>query len=287
MHRAIRSAADRLGRLPHPVLIGIALLLVAAIVLISYAIRMDIRFSFFYLVPIALTSWFVGRRTGIAFAFLSAAVWFVERRAEHGSSHREIVVAEWNTFLFIGFFLLFSVLLSTLAAALEREKASARSDALTRIANRRSFFELASAEIERAARYGGRFSVVYMDLDNFKQVNDRDGQETGDRVLVLAAEAIGSSLRVNDLFARIGGDEFILLLPETGSSETDVVFRKLANRLAEAMKQGHWPVTLSAGAVTFERPPESVEQMVKLVDELMYAAKTGGRDRLAKRIIEK
>lgn len=251
----------------------------------SYASRDDLRFSFFYLVPVALTAWFVGRTAGFIFAFLGAGAWFAEALIEQHFPSQQIPVVYWNAGLLFGFFLLLSTVLSALRRALQREKAAARLDPLTGIANRRSFFEVAESEIQRMARYGGKFTVAYMDLDNFKAVNDRDGHETGDRLLILTAETLRKSLRVNDVVARLGGDEFIFLLPETGSQEAEAVFRKLRERLSSVMRQRNWPVTFSVGAATFEKVPESADEMVRLVDELMYSAKTGGKDRLEKVVI--
>jgi diguanylate cyclase (GGDEF)-like protein len=280
--RAVGSAWERV---PRALVVAISLFVVGINFLASHASRDDVRFSFFYLVPVALTSWFVGRRTGFFFAFLGAGVWFGEALLERHFPSQQTPVVYWNTVLYLGFFLVPAAVLSALRRALQREKAAARLDPLTGIANRRSFFELAEAEIQRMARYGGRFTVAYMDLDNFKAVNDRDGHETGDRVLVLTAEALRKSLRVNDIVARLGGDEFIFLLPETGAREAEAVFRKLRERLAAVMREGNWPVTFSVGAATFEKVPESAGQMVRLVDELMYSAKTSGKDRLESRIV--
>ena len=266
-------------------MVAFSLLLVSLTVFGSYKTHFDIRFSFFYTLPIALTAWFVGRWAGVFFSFLCAFAWLGEVLVEHAFTPTDVRVACWNAGILIVFFLLLSILLSSLQEALGRERAAARGDALTRLANRRAFFELAEAEIQRAARYGGRFSVIYMDLDDFKRVNDRDGHQTGDRLLVLVADTLRKTLRANDIVARMGGDEFIILLPETGSEDTRAVFKKLGSRLADVMRRGRWPVTVSAGAVTFEKAPQSVDQLIKSVDELMYAAKTSGKNRLEMRII--
>jgi diguanylate cyclase (GGDEF)-like protein len=270
---------------PRALVVAISLFMVVMVFVTSYASRDDLRFSFFYLVPVALTSWFVGRRTGFFFALLGAGAWLAEAILEHHFPSQQVPVLYWNAALLFGFFLLLSAVLSALRRALQREKMAARLDSLTGIPNRRCFFEIAEAEIQRMARYGGRFTVAYMDLDNFKAVNDRDGHETGDRVLVLTAETLRKSLRVNDVVARLGGDEFIVLLPETGAREAEAVFRKLRDRLASVMGEGDWPVTFSIGAATFEKVPESAGEMIRLVDELMYSAKTNGKDRVERRVV--
>jgi diguanylate cyclase (GGDEF)-like protein len=285
MRRAMGLLLEALERLRPAVIIAIAGLLVALIVLASYVIPVDIRFSFFYLVPVAMTAWFVGQRAGTVFSVLGAVVGVLESLVENGFRQTGSLVIYTNGVLLLGFFLLLSSLLSALRASLGREKAAARIDELTQISNRRAFWELAGAEIERMARYGGTFTVAYLDLDDFKQVNDRFGHETGDRVLVATAQAIRKTLRVNDIVARLGGDEFVVLLPQTEPGDVEAVLRKLEAHLAEAMQQGRWPVTASIGAATFEKPPASVEQMVELVDVLMYSAKSRGKGRLEKRVI--
>ena len=285
MRRVVRIVVERLGRLAPSAVIVIASLLLAVTVSATYLVRLDFRFSIFYLVPIALTAWFVGRRAGVLFSFLGAGLWLAGLLVGRQPGAGEIVVACSNSVLLLGFFLVISTLLSALRAALWRERATARVDALTQVSNRRAFSELAEAEIERMSRYGGRFTVAYLDLDDFKQINDRFGHETGDRVLVLASQAIRRSLRANDIVARVGGDEFIVLLPQTDARDAEAVLRKLEEHLAAVMRQGPWPVTVSIGAATFEKPPVSVERMVETVDVLMYSAKAGGKARLEKRVV--
>ena len=272
-------------RIPRWLVVAISLIVAGTVFLLSYSTRIDLRFSFFYMVPIALSAWFAGTRAGIFFSFLCAGAWLLEALLERHFPSQEWPAVFWNTGLLLAFFLLLSTTLSALHAALRREQDAARLDSLTRIPNRRFFFELAEAEIQRVARYGGAFTVAYMDLDNFKAVNDRDGHEAGDRLLVLAADSMRRSLRVNDIVARLGGDEFIVLLPQTGARDADVVFRKLEQRLADVMREGRWPVTVSVGAATFEKPPATVTQMLGVVDELMYAAKMQGKNRLEKRVV--
>ena len=214
MRRTVGLLLVSLERLRPAVISAFAGVLIALIAAASYAIP-GIRFSYFYVVPIALTAWYASHRAGTFFSVVGAGAWLVESLLERGFGRPGSAVIYANAVLLFGFFLLFSRLLSALRAALGREKEAARVDALTQISNRRAFAELAGAEIERAARYGGLFTVAYLDLDDFKMVNDRFGHDTGDRVLVLTAQAIRKSLRINDIVARLGGDEFVVLFPET------------------------------------------------------------------------
>ncbi len=285
MRRGVLLVLAALERLRPAIVVAIAGLMVAAIALTSYLSPADIRLSFLHLAPVAIAAWFVGLRTAVFFSVLASGIWLVKTRLEDAFGAANALTTYSNAVLLVGFFLLFATLLSALRAALWREKAAARVDVLTQISNRRAFSEMAEAEIERMARYGGRFTVAYLDLDNFKEVNDRFGHEVGDRVLVLTAQAIRKSLRVNDIVARLGGDEFIVLLPQTEPSDADAVLRKLEQQLQDVMRQGTWPVTVSIGAATFEKPPVSVEQMVEIVDGLMYSAKAAGKARLEKRVI--
>lgn len=118
-----------------------------------------------------------------------------------------------------------------LEAALIKEQELARIDPLTHVSNRRAFYELAEIEIVRARRNGCPLSVAYMDVDNFKFVNDDLGHATGDLVLVTIASTLRSELRASDIVARLGGDEFAILLPETDAESAQAVLDKLRARL--------------------------------------------------------
>jgi diguanylate cyclase (GGDEF)-like protein len=151
-------------------------------------------------------------------------------------------------------------------------------DPLTRVANPRGFHEKAQREIEIAKRYGHPFTVAYLDLDNFKVVNDSLGHSTGDDLLVRVAELIGGSIRETDVLARLGGDEFAILFSETGSEAAQKVMARIEGEISREMQVKGWPVTLSVGLVTFVAPPESVDEMLQKADGLMYEAKASGKN---------
>jgi diguanylate cyclase (GGDEF)-like protein len=133
-------------------------------------------------------------------------------------------------------------------------------------------------EINRARRYDRPFTLVCIDLDNFKTVNDSFGHSTGDMILRLVARTIQENIRVTDTVARLGGDEFAVLLPETGRNVAETILRKVRKINLDIMQMHGWPVTLSIGVVTFKSPPCTVDETLRISDQLMYAAKNNGKD---------
>jgi diguanylate cyclase (GGDEF)-like protein len=156
----------------------------------------------------------------------------------------------------------------------------ARTDDLTGLMNRRAFVRSVGLEIERQARYGGEFSIMMLDLDGFKALNDMHGHLVGDLALRHLAEAIRNNTRRADSVARIGGDEFVVLMPNTPKVACDSICHQLRHAVAEGMRDSGYTVTASIGSVTFEEPPESVDAALYAADKAMYDAKQGGGDRV-------
>jgi diguanylate cyclase (GGDEF)-like protein len=142
----------------------------------------------------------------------------------------------------------------------------------------RAFYDLAQREIERARRFKHPFTIAYMDLDNFKMINDQHGHSVGNELLRIVSETIKKNSRAVDSIARLGGDEFAVLLTETGGESAKVVFSKLHKQIMEVMDRNKWAVTLSIGAVTYITPPNTVDDMLKKADDLMYSVKKGGKN---------
>lgn len=187
------------------------------------------------------------------------------------------IIHYWKGFELCAFFSAFSFILSKLKNETEEHKKLARTDFLTGAPNARSFYEFTVSEIERMSRYKHPFTMAYIDLDNFKAVNDRFGHTMGDKLLHLVAITIQKNLRTTDMMARLGGDEFGILMPETDFEESEIVTRKIQNILLGIMKQNDWPVTLSIGMVTCNSSC-SVDAMIKMADTLMYSAKNNGKN---------
>jgi diguanylate cyclase (GGDEF)-like protein len=171
-----------------------------------------------------------------------------------------------------------------LALSLLRERDSARRDRLTRLWNSRYLHEALEREIYRCRRYGRPFGLLVVDLDGFKAVNDTAGHEAGDRVLQVVGRVIRENCRATDIPARVGGDEFVVILPEASQLTVPRYALKLVELVARApFPPGLPPVTASVGGIAYERAPESVESALGAADEAMYAAKREGKNRVVVR----
>jgi len=259
--------------------------LIAVVGALDYLSGQQIAFSLFYLFPIALVTWFAGRSLGIAASIASAGVWLVvDIVSGHFYAHPAIYT--WNTFISFGFFLIVTLLLAALKNALESERDLGRIDNLTGAANRRRFSELLRAEIDRSRRYGRPFTVAYVDLDNFKAVNDRFGHSVGDKALLATVDRARSLMRSIDVVARLGGDEFAFLLPETDRAAAEGVISKLRAGLHEEMRRNGWAITFSIGVLTCVHPPGSTDDLIKLADDLMYSVKRSGKNAVTYAVCE-
>jgi diguanylate cyclase (GGDEF)-like protein len=261
----------------NPWILALGALLVLLLGAIDVLTGREISFSVFYLLPILLVTWLIGRWAGVSISVASAITWLASDYLA-GHSYFHPLVPYWNMAVRLSFFLIITWLLSELRTRLQRERHLARTDSLTNVANRRYFYDLAEMEIARALRYEHPLSIAYIDINNFKHVNDQRGHAAGDALLCLVANTIQSNLRSVDVVARMGGDEFAILLPETGSEYAKETLARVRNVLLEAAGENEPSVTFSIGASTFLRPPDSVDEMLKSVDGLMYAAKHSGEN---------
>jgi len=152
-------------------------------------------------------------------------------------------------------------------------------DPLTSIYNRRKFNEVLSYELRRDERYPGGLSLILCDLDNFKNINDSYGHNKGDEVLKSFTEMIKNMIRSSDTFARWGGEEFVLLLPETGFETAIQLAEKIKQKTANTLFSNTCKMTVSFGITQFlEGDTETT--LFKRADDALYKAKTNGRNRL-------
>ena len=228
-----------------------------------------------YVIPVALAAWAVRPRTAYALAAVAVTL-PIPFSALAGEPIGGAVI--WSVSSNFALLAILVVLLTTLKRRLSDEAAFVATDTLTGLLSRGSFIEQLDAELSRAARYGRAFTLAYVDLDNFKAVNDLEGHDAGDELLRRVADALRFSTRQTDVLGRLGGDEFAAVLPETTGGATGSVLENLRKQLIQALSKGGWPVTVSIGAVTFEVPIDSSREALQVADMAMYSVKRSGKD---------
>jgi diguanylate cyclase (GGDEF)-like protein len=256
-----------------------ALGVILAVGLVDYATGSELTFAIFYLVPVAALAWAFGRNAvAICASALAAIVWFIAEFASR-RVQADLFVYVWNFSVRLLFLMLVAVLLAQLRRMLERERALSRTDSLTGLPNSRAFREFADVELARARRYKHPLSLAFIDIDDFKRVNDRSGHRAGDRLLRAMADALRGSLRGSDYVARYGGDEFVVLLPVADRDTARATVEKLRERVTQSMAREGWPITLSIGVIVCEPGAADlfVDGLLESADRLMYEAKSLGK----------
>lgn len=255
---------------------------VAAVLLIGvvdYASGAELRVFPLYFAPVSLVAWYHGRAGALLAAVLCSISWL--------TSNLLTGLMFWTTGLWVAntivqgiSFATVGLLIATLRAALSREQDLGRTDSVTSVSNSRAFYDEAGRLLALCRRKRRPVTVAYVDLDHFKDVNDRLGHSAGDELLRSVAVLLQTSIRPSDALARLGGDEFALLLPESGPEEAAATLERLRLLIVDTLASSQPPVTATFGAVTFLTAPDTVEEMVQAADSRMYAAKNAGRNRV-------
>ncbi|HET7035027.1 MAG TPA: GGDEF domain-containing protein [Thermomicrobiaceae bacterium] len=269
------------ARLSPGAALAATLVLVLAGNTVQYFAGTEAAAGFLCFIPIGLVTWRLGRRVGIVISIFAAGCWLTSSLAAGGGV--KPVLLAWNGAARLITFLVVTYLIDELHHRLDETRAVAEQDFLTGIANARAFDHAMQDELLRAHRTGRPFTLAYLDLDNFKRINDRYGHREGDRVLYVVAHALRDCLRQVDTVARLGGDEFSILLVETDAAGARIAMR----RVQLALRQLPFKVTFSLGAVTFNTAPGSVEEMMRLADDAMYAVKRAGKDGCLFRLVDR
>ena len=252
---------------------------VAGVGVADFLTGSELVFSLFYLIPIVLATWFSGRNLGLALSGTSAITSFTAD-ALAGPFYSQPGILYWNAAVRLSFFVVVTLLLPALKA-LQHEKQVARLDDLTGAANRRHFYEVAQTELDRSQRYEHPFTIVYIDIDSLKSVNDQWGHRIGDQLLCAVVHRAKRHLRKTDFLARLGGDEFIVLLPETDQEAAQITVSKIQFALLDEMRRHNWPVTFSIGALTCLDAHLTTDELIKKADDLMYSVKKNGKNAIA------
>jgi len=264
--------------------LGALMVVCFALVERELALNTEYRTSYFYLVPTVLVAWRSGVGLALAMGVFSACAWLlVKHWFSGGFATGEALL--WNGIAISGYFVIIAYLVAKWRQAIQDLAALATTDALTGAFNKRGFSERLQREIARINRYGHAFSLSYLDLDDFKGVNDHFGHGAGDLLLRQVTDAIKSAIRSSDTVGRLGGDEFAILFPEAGQLEARQIIDKILPRLSSNCRVGGQRVTFSAGVVTCLGFAPSMDELMRRLDRLMYEVKGDGKNSVRYEIV--
>lgn len=226
----------------------------------------------FYTVPVIIATVIAGQSIGIVVSVMSVLIWLWTDLNNGYIGYHHTLTPYWNALVMLSVLLLI-VGTIFLRKTLWKEKIRARIDPLTGVVNRRAFYELARKEIARSRRYCRPISLVFFDFNGFKQINDQFGHRKGDLVLHDVGKSIRKSVRNEDVAARWGGDEFIVLLPETDYAGAVRLVDRLKKAFVNIVQVEVKGVSASFGIKSYVTAPISIDEMVSAADEFMYSAK--------------
>lgn len=264
-----------------PALWVIAGLLIVVIVgFFDWVTNPRFAFTLLYLVPLFLTAGRAGRVGGALVAGASAVA-FYWGQASGEQAVMQVLANIWNSLTTLTVFMVMHELLYLQRQARGEQAARDWIDPVSGAGNAKYLFQAIQQEMSRAKRFGRPFSVVYLDIDGLRAVNEKTGHLGGDALLGLVARTVARNIRQSDVVARVGGDEFALLLPETDADETHPVTDRLTRVMTEIFEHDGWPASLTMGVATFITTPDTVDAAVKEAEGAMYAAKESKEVKIA------
>ena len=245
---------------------------------LDYFTGADIQILSLYLVPLGYAGWNFGRIGSITIALLGTIVWLVVFYLSGAHYQHGFMVVN---FLTQGTaFLTFTILTDKLAALLQKSIYISRTDFLTGLSNRQSFTEQASTLLSLCKRHARPVALAYIDLDNFKNVNDMMGHDRGDNLLKIFGKLISESLRASDIPARLGGDEFVILLPETNSENATLLLENILKKLEQTTEFQKYGVGASIGVAVDETASCDIQTLLIHADRNMYTVKKNGKNQV-------
>lgn len=272
------TLVEALERQPPGRTVFYCLILVALVGTLDYLLGKEISSSILYVLPVGVAAWYGSRNLGVALAIAAAGTWLIVDELE-GVRYSYPAILYWNALARLGMYTLIAYLLTGFRKGLAAQ-ILANIDPLTGALNARAFHERMEQEIRRANRYRHSFTLSFIDLDDFKLVNDTHGHAAGDDLLKTVVSVMKSCARESDVIARIGGDEFVLLFIETSAETSKDIVQQFRRRLLLKMREAGYAVTASIGMVSYDSAPKDVRQMLKAADRLMYQVKRAGKNGL-------
>jgi diguanylate cyclase (GGDEF)-like protein len=251
---------------------------------VDFSSGVELRVFPLYYVPISFAAWHFGRAGAVVTASLCAFAWFGSNQlAGMQFSHPAVWVA--NSILQGASFTIVGLLVAGLKLAASRARALSRMDSLCPLLNSRAFYEDCGRLLALCRRAKRPVTLAYLDLDDFKAVNDTRGHAQGDALLRTIAQTLLSSIRSSDVAARLGGDEFAIMMPELGPNEARQTLERLRRALGQPTPDLFCTIAVSVGAVTFMMAPDDAQAMVQMADSVMYSAKKDGKNRIHLKVV--
>ena len=252
--------------------------LVAGVYVLNARTPAELRLGILYVIPVLLAAWHDGMGWGIAFAAATTLLRFrvgIDQLPD--ATSLEIRVLDEVAYLAVVGVAIAG--LSQLRRTQGQLELLATHDPLTNVLNARAFARELAHELGRNRRYGRPLALIYLDLDDFKRVNDAHGHATGDAVLRLVADAMRAAVRQADVVGRLGGDEFGVLMPETDAAVAHAAASRLVGGIRTVFR-GTPSVTASIGVVAVSGTEAGTDELLRQADRAMYEAKRGGKDRV-------
>jgi diguanylate cyclase (GGDEF)-like protein len=268
------NIAGAIGRRSHLFVSLFTLVLFGLAMASRYLVPPRFSVAFIFLLPISFATWFISWAAGCVIA--AAGVVFLlyfELMFTNGGA----AAAYWNGLINLLLAATFIYIFAELRALYLKQIDLSRRDSLTGLLNRRAFMEMLAIENHRMARHHRPLTISYVDVDNFKHINDRYGHAAGDKFLVCLGHHMGNRLRATDYLARVGGDEFAILLPETDQAGARLVLGAVTQAVRRFTAANEHSATVSVGAVTF-MSASSAETMIAMADQAMYKVKQNGKN---------
>ena len=273
-----RRALDRLIHIPPAAAGGYAILMTLAIAVADYVTGHQDHFSVFYMLPVMLATWGIGRFAGYTVGFGCAIIWQATN-ALAGQVFEAPWEPVWSAVTRVAFFLVAATLAFEMRRRLTEEMGLARIDPLTGALNRRAFFEVLHSTV--SMRNSPVLGIVYLDIDDFKRVNDQFGHDAGDEVLTILANGAMAAQRKGDVVGRIGGDEFLLLVRGQTVDGVEAGIRRFCEVIRAALALTPARPSFSAGAAIL--PADAHANATRLIaeaDTLMLHVKAAGKGHL-------
>ena len=244
--------------------------------LIDIATGYEYSFSVFYLIPVSVAVWYDNTKVTVLSILGATCMWLY---ADFSSGHQytQTLAPYWNAFVRLAFFSVVAILLFKVRGSLIAMTKMAMRDSLTALSNSRAF-QMQYDDIRRNSHKSSHgFAVGVIDLDGFKKINDSLGHSKGDDVLVAFAEILKKATRSTDIVARMGGDEFIVILKRTDAKGAEEYSARLRRAFNESGLKEQSGVDFSMGIILFDHLPEDLDDATHAADMLMYKAKALGK----------